>query len=45
VLELDAPTVSESIEAAARAEGFRPDDITLEISGLCPRCQGAEVHD
>ena len=45
VLELDAPTVSESIEAAARAEGFRPDDITLEISGLCPRCQGAEAHD
>lgn len=41
VLELAAPAVSDSIQAAAQAESFAPKDITLEIAGVCPRCQDA----
>ena len=39
VLELTAPSVSGAIKAATEAESFALDDITLEIAGLCPRCQ------
>lgn len=50
VLELDAPEVTEAVESAARAEAFQPDDVTLEIAGICPRCRaatasGASRHD
>ncbi|HLV77908.1 MAG TPA: Fur family transcriptional regulator [Marinobacter sp.] len=45
VLELDAPEVTEALDRTARAEGFRADDITLEIAGLCPGCQQADAHD
>jgi Fur family zinc uptake transcriptional regulator len=38
VLELTAPAVSGAVQAAAEAEAFHLDDITLEIAGLCPRC-------
>ena len=40
-LELDAPALSDAIESAARAQSFQPEDITLEVSGLCPVCQEA----
>lgn len=40
VLELATPEVSKAVEDAAAAESFRPEDITLEVAGLCPRCQG-----
>lgn len=39
VLEMTAPSVSGAIKAAAEAESFALDDVTLEIAGLCPRCQ------
>ncbi|WP_372964161.1 Fur family transcriptional regulator [Marinobacter sp.] len=45
VLELAAPALSKSIESSAKTEGFLPEDITLEIAGLCPRCQGDSSHD
>ena len=44
VLELESEPVSRAIDTAAEAEGFRPDEVTLEITGLCPRCRaGAET--
>ncbi len=45
VLELTAPGVSGAIEGAAQAENFRAEDVTLEIAGLCPRCQSEAPHD
>lgn len=44
VLELTAPAVSGAVQAAADQEGFKVDDVTLEIAGLCPGCQ-AESGD
>jgi len=45
VLELSAVGVSQAIDSAARAEGFRPDELTLEVTGLCPECQGKTDND
>ncbi len=45
VLELTAPGVSGAIEGAAKAEHFKAEDVTLEIAGLCPRCQSETRHD
>ncbi len=42
VLELTAPAVSGAIQDAVKAEAFELDDVTLEIAGLCPRCQGEQ---
>lgn len=39
------PELNQSIESAAQAEAFLPDEITLEVSGLCPRCQGEKSDD
>ncbi len=44
VLELTAPAVSTAIHTAAAAETFRADSVTLEIAGLCPRCQPEPAH-
>ncbi|MDX5439611.1 MULTISPECIES: Fur family transcriptional regulator [Marinobacter] len=44
VLELDVPEVMGAVEAAAAAVAFRPEEVTLEIAGLCPRCQGGSGH-
>jgi len=44
VLELDVPEVMGAVEAAAAAVAFRPEEVTLEIAGLCPRCQGESGH-
>ncbi len=41
VLELEAPRVTDAIDDAARAESFHPEDVTLEVTGLCPLCRGA----
>lgn len=38
VLELAAPAVSEAIANAASEVRFRPDNVTVEVSGLCPAC-------
>ena len=45
VLELTAPEVSTEVRKAASGEGFRPETTTLEIAGLCPRCQSEPGHD
>ncbi|WP_417568246.1 Fur family transcriptional regulator [Marinobacter sp.] len=45
VLELAAPAVSSEICKAAAGEGFRAENATLEIAGLCPRCQAEADHD
>ena len=45
VLELSAPAVSEAVRAAADRESFRTDEVTLEISGVCPRCQAEPADD
>ena len=45
VLELAMPELNQAIESAARAEAFLPDDVTLEVAGLCPRCQGEQTND
>ncbi|MCK7547777.1 Fur family transcriptional regulator [Marinobacter koreensis] len=45
VLELASPEVSGVITEAAQAQGFLPEETTLEIAGLCPRCQSGGVHD
>lgn len=44
VLEMAAPEVSRAVESAASAESFRVENVILEVSGLCPRCQ-AESGD
>jgi Fur family zinc uptake transcriptional regulator len=45
VLELTAPSVSTEVRKAASEEGFRAENTTLEIAGLCPRCQAEPDHD
>lgn len=45
VLELACPELNNAIESAARHQSFQPDDVTLEIAGLCPGCQQANHHD
>lgn len=45
VLELTMPDLMQAVETAARTEAFQPDDITLEVAGLCPQCQGDHHHD
>jgi len=45
VLELTAPAVSTEVGKAASEEGFRAENTTLEIAGLCPRCQAEPDHD
>jgi len=45
VLELTAPAVSKEVSKAASDEGFRAENTTLEIAGLCPRCQAEPNHD
>ena len=45
VLELTAPAVSKEVGKAASDEGFRAENTTLEIAGLCPRCQAEPDHD
>ncbi|WP_372994183.1 Fur family transcriptional regulator [Marinobacter sp.] len=45
VLELTAPDVSTEVCKAASEEGFRAETTTLEIAGLCPRCQAESGHD
>ena len=38
VLELTAPAVSTAVQRAAAEESFRPAEVTIEVSGYCPRC-------
>jgi len=45
VLELTVPEVSSEVRKAAADEGFRAENTTLEIAGLCPRCQAEPGHD
>jgi Fur family zinc uptake transcriptional regulator len=45
VLELEAPRVSSAIDDAARSEAFCPEDVTLEVTGLCPLCRGESATD
>lgn len=40
VLELATPDVSKAVEQASAAVCFRPEEMTLEVAGLCPGCQG-----
>lgn len=39
VLEMTAPEVSDAVHAAADRESFQVENVTLEVSGLCPGCQ------
>jgi Fur family zinc uptake transcriptional regulator len=41
VLELAAPAVSRAIGRTASDVRFQPDDVTVEVSGLCPACADA----
>lgn len=41
VLELAAPEVSDAIGKAASDVRFRPENVTVEVSGLCPACADA----
>src|SRR5690554_7872598 len=43
-LELTDAAVSKAIHDAASAEAFISESITLEIAGLCPRCQAEQPH-
>ncbi|RBW49212.1 Fur family transcriptional regulator [Marinobacter sp. F3R11] len=45
VLELTDTHVSTAIHNAADAEAFRVENITLEVSGLCPRCLAEKNHE
>lgn len=43
VLELDAPMVTDAIGNAASDAHFQPDNVTVEVSGICPRCAAEKV--
>lgn len=45
VLELTAPAVSSAVTRAAAEESFRPEDVTIEVAGYCPRCASESAHD
>ncbi|WP_417531988.1 Fur family transcriptional regulator [Marinobacter lipolyticus] len=45
VLELTAPNVAKAVSEAASAEGFQPEDVMIEIAGLCPACRAGADHD
>ncbi|WP_372925688.1 Fur family transcriptional regulator [Marinobacter sp.] len=45
VLELTAPGVASAVTRAAAEESFRPDDVTIEVAGHCPRCVSEPGHD
>lgn len=39
LVELDDSLISQTISNRSRADGFQPSRQTVEILGLCPRCQ------
>lgn len=39
VVELEAPEVTNRLQAAARACGFAPEDQSVEVHGLCATCR------
>ena len=39
VLELAPAEVTDAVAQAAAGQGFLPTDTTIEVAGLCPRCQ------
>ncbi len=43
-VELESRPVSEQVRAAAEGVGFEVSQQTLEVHGLCPRCQGGPQH-
>ncbi|MDX1597581.1 MAG: Fur family transcriptional regulator [Marinobacter sp.] len=45
VLELTAPKVAQAVSDAASAEAFQPEDVMIEIAGLCPACRVDAPHD
>ena len=42
VLELSAPSVSDTIDAAAAEVDFQPSEVMVEVSGLCPSCRSSQ---
>ena len=44
VLELSAPKVSDAIGHAASEVHFQPDNVIVEVSGICPRCLGGREN-
>lgn len=40
-IELELPSISEAIASGASAVGFAVENQTVEVVGLCARCQGA----
>ena len=45
VAELDAPEITSAIAEKARGAGFKVGGQTIEITGLCPDCQGEGTED
>lgn len=45
VLELTAPEVASAVANAAASESFRPEEVTMEIAGTCPRCHAESGRD
>ncbi|MFL1464573.1 Fur family transcriptional regulator [Marinobacter sp. DUT-3] len=45
VLELTSPEVAHAVSTAASAEAFQPQDVMIEIAGLCPGCRTDAHHD
>lgn len=45
VLEVSDPSISAAIMAAAQSESFELNELTLEMSGVCPRCKGSTAND
>lgn len=43
VHELASDSVSQAIRTATQAEGFDPLETTVEVAGLCPRCQHTQA--
>lgn len=44
VLELAATAINAAIKQVAGAEAFQVDQVTLEVTGLCPSCQSSSAE-
>jgi Fur family zinc uptake transcriptional regulator len=42
-IEVADPAIFDAAKSCAQQQGFKATRLTIEIEGLCPRCQGAAV--
>ncbi|WP_323127901.1 Fur family transcriptional regulator [Marinobacter salinisoli] len=45
VLELSDPSIAQAIQSTAQSESFELNELTLEMTGVCPQCQANAAND